>query len=247
MTNQFCGILAAVMVTKPARPRPPRRRAAPRAAVALSVRDRILLAAVELVQTEGVRSLTQARVAAEAGVRQSHLTYYFPARKDLIKEVAMRLHAGILEAMSESAPTTGSGTRSLKRAREFFAERISDPLFARLSMALMVAADEDPSMRRWLAESDTRLHDQLRETLARLGIDRSPDDVALLHASFVGASILSAQAGTKSAAARAAHLARFAFDRLVSGATASDGSRPTGAKRPPAPRRRRARRAAGAE
>jgi AcrR family transcriptional regulator len=239
-------MLAAVMVTNPARPRPSRRRAAPRAAGALSVRDRILLAAVELVQTEGVRSLTQARVAAEAGVRQSHLTYYFPARKDLIKEVAIHLHAGILEAMSEAVPRPGRSRRAVSRAREFFAERISDPLFARLSMALMVAADEDPSLRRWLAESDGRLRDRLRETLARLGVERPPDDIALLHASFVGASILAAQAGTRSAAARAAHLVRFAFDRLVAGPADPDRSRDTGAGLPPAQRLRRARRPAGA-
>jgi AcrR family transcriptional regulator len=186
-----------------------------------TVRDRILAAAVELVRTEGVRNLTQARIAALAGVRQSHLTYYFPARKDLIRAVANAIHAGILQAMSTTVATEARGPASCARAREFFAERISDPLFPRLSMALMAAAEEDRSLRRILAEQDAALRDNLRETLGRLGLSPSEDEVALLHASFVGASILAAQAGTKSAAARAAHLARVGFDRLCSRAPAA--------------------------
>jgi DNA-binding transcriptional regulator YbjK len=189
-----------------------------------TVRDRILAAAVELVRTEGVRNLTQARIAALAGVRQSHLTYYFPARKDLIRAAANAIHAGILEAMSTTVSTEVRRSTSRARAREFFAERISDPLFPRLSMALMVAAEEDKSLRRLLAEQDAALRDNLRETLARLDLTPSEDDLALLHAGFVGASILAAQAGTKTAAARAAHLARVGFDRLCNRA-------------PPAPRK----------
>lgn len=49
-----------------------------------SLRVRILDAALEIMRTEGLKRLTQPRVAAAAGIRQSHLTYYFPKKADLI-------------------------------------------------------------------------------------------------------------------------------------------------------------------
>ena len=45
-------------------------------------REKILAAAAELLLTEGFHALTQHAVAARAGIRQSHLTYYFPTRND---------------------------------------------------------------------------------------------------------------------------------------------------------------------
>lgn len=51
---------------------------------AVPLRKRILDAALEIMSTEGLRRLTQPKVAAAAGIRQSHLTYYFPKKVDLI-------------------------------------------------------------------------------------------------------------------------------------------------------------------
>lgn len=49
-----------------------------------SLRQRILDAALEITASEGLKRLTQPKVAAAAGIRQSHLTYYFPKKVDLI-------------------------------------------------------------------------------------------------------------------------------------------------------------------
>src|SRR2546428_10805001 len=54
----------------------------------MDVRDRILEAALGLLAESGAHELTQPRVSKAAGVRQSHLTYYFPTRADLLQEVA---------------------------------------------------------------------------------------------------------------------------------------------------------------
>ena len=56
----------------------------------MDVRDRILDAALELLAQGGAQELTQPRVARAAGVRQSHLTYYFPTRAHLFQAVAHR-------------------------------------------------------------------------------------------------------------------------------------------------------------
>ncbi|MEO7253460.1 MAG: TetR/AcrR family transcriptional regulator, partial [Casimicrobium sp.] len=53
-----------------------------------SVRDKILTAANEILLTLGFSALTQQSVAGRAGVRQSHLTYYFPTRNDLLRGTA---------------------------------------------------------------------------------------------------------------------------------------------------------------
>lgn len=92
---------------------------------ALPVREWLLAAAVELVGVQGLQGFSQARVIAVTGLRQRHLTYYLPSRKDLLKVLA--------EAVCE-----------------FFTLRIGNPLMARLVMARKNAASEDPSLRRWL-------------------------------------------------------------------------------------------------
>ncbi|WP_454916872.1 TetR family transcriptional regulator [Xanthobacter sediminis] len=54
------------------------------------IRERLLMAAVGLVREHGLPGLTQPRVAKAAGVSQSHLTYYFPTRADLVHAVLER-------------------------------------------------------------------------------------------------------------------------------------------------------------
>jgi len=66
----------------------------------MDVRDRILQAALRLLAESGAHELTQPRVAKAAGVRQSHLTYYFPTRADLLQEVA-RYSIGTLAGQLE--------------------------------------------------------------------------------------------------------------------------------------------------
>lgn len=213
-------------------PRPPRNATSP---VPLPpdprpVPERLLAAAMELVQSQGLQGLSQARVAAAAGVRQSHLTYYFPTRKDLIKALAQNIHAEMNEAMTTAVPAGEFAAASVDRVREFFVQRIREPLMARLMLALINAADEDPSLRQWLAHFDRDAIDRLREIFTGLDLQPSEDELLLLHASFIGTAILGAQLGTEAGADRAAGLAALAFDRLVLAASppASRTGRPTG-------------------
>jgi len=182
------------------------------------VPQRLLAAAIELVQARGLQGLSQARVAAAAGLRQSHLTYYFPTRKDLIKAIVEAIHGGMIEALSASLPAAGPGAASVTQVREFFAERIRDPLMARLMLALMTAADEDPSLRRWLDGFDADVIRLLREVCGRLGLQPTDDELALLHVSLVGAAVLGARQEGKVSADRATRVVRLAFDRLVEAA-----------------------------
>ncbi len=191
-----------------------------------NVRERLLAAAVKLVQTQSLQRLSQARVAAAAGLRQSHLTYYFPTRKDLIKAIVQTIHADMTESFDITVFTKEKTTASTDRIREFFAERIREPLMARLMLALMTAADEDPLLRQWLADFNNDLIERLRNIFLKLGLHPSDDELALLHASFIGAATLGAQCGTEVSADHAARLARLAFDRLIQAASPQATSLP---------------------
>jgi AcrR family transcriptional regulator len=50
-------------------------------------RKEILGAGVTILREQGLAGLTQPRVAAKTGLRQSHLTYYYPTRADLLTAV----------------------------------------------------------------------------------------------------------------------------------------------------------------
>jgi AcrR family transcriptional regulator len=184
-------------------------------------RERLLAAATALVQTHGMQALTQARVAADAGLRQSHLTYYFPTRHDLLKAVVEVAHGGVMQAMSP--PTTGERRRAptLTQVREFLCERVTEPLMPRLMLALMSAADEDPSLRSWLVSLEASAILQLRAVFDALGLTPGEDELHLFHACLVGAAILGAQQATPESARQAGHLTRLAFDRLVAASPAN--------------------------
>lgn len=197
-----------------------------------SVPERLLAAAMALIQRDGLQNLSQARVASAAGLRQSHLTYYFPTRKDLIKALVRNIQEELKVAMDSGMPPGGGGRVSAGEVRDFFMRRLSDPYMARLMLALMNAADETPSLRRWLEEFDANLIEHLRNTLTCADLNPSEDELELLHASFVGAAILGAQAthDPEAGCRRVKRLVRLAFDRLVERAVpeVDDRGRATG-------------------
>lgn len=178
------------------------------------VRERLVAAALEMVQAQGLKGLSQARVAALAGVRQSHLTYYFPTRRDLLKAIVQAIHDDMVATLGGPGPVGSNGT-TLAQVREHYAGRIRQPLMARLMLALINAIDEDPSLRVWLAGFNQAVLDELRTMLASAGRSPTDEELSLLHAAFIGAAIQCAHAPDALAAEHAVDLARRAFDRLV--------------------------------
>jgi AcrR family transcriptional regulator len=179
------------------------------------VRDRLLDAAMELVRAQGLQGFSQARVAAAAGLRQSHLTYYFPTRKDLLKALVKTIHAELTLAIGSLLSDDRPSPASLETVCEFFGSRLSHPLLARLVVALMNAADEDPSLRRWLVDLDNELIAQLGEIFDKVGLRADRDALTLLHASFIGIALMAAHDDSEDGPARTAHLIRLAIDNLV--------------------------------
>ena len=177
-----------------------------------NARDRILHAAFLLLNDEGFGALTQTRVAEKAGVRQSHLTYYFPTRIDLLRETAVYGCNAMLGMMSTAIE---SGMLTLANFRDFLISDISDRRIARLMCALIVASDEDQSIKPWLESFENANRDRLQQCFFRLGLDVAREDVELFHAAYVGAVILDLGEANDASLTRSQRIVQTAFDRIA--------------------------------
>jgi len=182
-------------------------------------RTRLLEAALELVQKQGIQALTQARVAAAAGLRQSHLTYHFPTRAHLLTAVALHCAAGTMSLMCAEPDQA----LTLEAFRRHLGEHVSTTAMPRLMLALTVASEEDPSLKAWMAEFGERATAHLHGVFTQLGLAPTRTDVALFHASLVGICTLQVGAGT-AWSVHSRELLEAAFDRLVTLARQDGGT-----------------------
>src|ERR671924_1350465 len=105
----------------------------------MDVRTRILEAALRLLgEGGGAQNLTQPRVSKEAGVRQSHLTYYFPTVTDLLQAVARHSFQSLAKEL------TGADARARSASlAEAIAKATRDKRRVRVMLALVHSADRD--------------------------------------------------------------------------------------------------------
>lgn len=173
-------------------------------------RARLLDAAQAVLREEGFHALTQTRVAERSGLRQSHLTYYFPRRADLLMAVAEAVAGQVQDSVSIAAsapPLDIGGLRRVLRAQ------LGDRQMPRLMLSLLAAADEDARLRTWLAEFHAGIAAILRAALLRAGFAVAEDELALFHGSLLGLRLVGQLSGASDAA-----LARqldAAIDRLL--------------------------------
>jgi AcrR family transcriptional regulator len=148
----------------------------------MDVRGRIVQAALEVLGEGG--ELTQPRVSRAAGVRQSHLTYYFPTVTDLLQAVARHSFdrlAGELGAAGRRRP--GSVAAGMARAT-------ADRRRVRMMLGLVTAADRDPSLKPRMRAFIRELRGRIAPMLGAAGLEVGDDDMAFLHTVVVGAAVL---------------------------------------------------------
>src|SRR5829696_5131295 len=93
--------------------------------------------------------------ARRAGVRQSHLTYYFPKRYDLVEAVAVRFIAGVEHGLREmAARAQGADPGELLRS---MAHAIAETGHMRMFTGVVVAADGDPALRAIIVRQTRRV------------------------------------------------------------------------------------------
>jgi AcrR family transcriptional regulator len=126
------------------------------------VRARILAAAARIAHESGMRGLAQAKVAAAADIRQSHLQYYFPRKRDLI---AALLHEHVeMATHGEPAPHPPSRDDALGVIAAN-AERM------RFFIGLILEAERDPALRDMVADHADRFRAEVATWFGRDGDD----------------------------------------------------------------------------
>ncbi len=179
-----------------------------------SAREKILTAASELLLNDGFSTLTQQAVAARAGVRQSHVTYYFPTRNDLLRATAQFGVEKLFDPalIAEAAMT---GQPSLEVFRSMLMPDKTDRQWFRLMTGLLIASDEDPSIRPWLREFDERILQKIAAGFAAVGVAITVDQQHFLHATFIGALHLDMQAQTDASFALVERTVKMALDLVL--------------------------------
>jgi AcrR family transcriptional regulator len=148
----------------------------------MDVRSRIVDAALGLLAEGG--EITQPRVARAAGVRQSHLTYYFPTVTDLLQAVAR-----------QSFETLGAelGVARGRRPASLAAGMVratGDKRRVRMMLALVTAADRDRTLKPRMRAFVKELRSRIAPLLKAGGLEVSEADLAFLHTVIVGSAVL---------------------------------------------------------
>jgi AcrR family transcriptional regulator len=180
--------------------------------ITASARIRILTAGVEVLHSEGFAALTQQAVAEKAGVRQSHITYYFPTRLDLLRATAQFGAECMMNPISNAAM---SGDVTFEQFRDLLLPDHSDRNWWRLMTALVDACSESEEIRSWITQFDAQIRDRLRDGFKAFGIALDELDVEFLHASYIGAITLDMQVQTDASQARAREIVGLGFDLIV--------------------------------
>lgn len=179
-----------------------------------SAREKILTAASELLLTEGFSTLTQQAVAKRAGVRQSHVTYYFATRNDLLRATAQFVVETLLEPTAIAGATV-DGKASLDAFRNLSMPEKSDRQWFRLMTALQIAGDDDPLIRPWLRELDARIIDKIGTGFVAVGVPISLDQQHFLYATLLGVLCLDMRHQTDESFARVERAMEMAMDLVL--------------------------------
>lgn len=187
----------------------------------MDVRESILLAGVELLNTQGITALSQPRVARAAGVKQSHLTYYFPKRTDLLLAIAEHSIDGILTGLAArlgSAPPATAIADSIAAVA-----RTGAP--PRIMLGLIVAAENEPELRPALQKLVRHIRQRIQALLEQAGVANSTQAALLFHATLIGLAVMHEAQRTEQSANELQSGLKAMLDLLASqAATASPRS-----------------------
>jgi AcrR family transcriptional regulator len=177
-------------------------------------RQSILSASLAILRKKGYAGFTQPRVAAAAGLRQSHLTYYFPTRIDLLMGVARvaidrQLAAvdGILTASSVRKAATTIASVAVRHEN------------TRVIMALAQAADQEPALRELFRELADGIILRVGKLLINLNIEPTDERCYQLHSMSVGMAVIDLATARKNGERRAARTLEAALTSMKKGVT----------------------------
>ena len=138
-------------------------------AQALSNRDRVLAAAIELLGTQGLRALTHARIDEAAGLPKGSTSNVFRTRAALLEGSVAAILSSELPAVDDSfAPATEAElVETLAGLLDLVTGPARTATTARL--VLFLEGSHDPTLREALSAAREQLLDLTRPQLERLG------------------------------------------------------------------------------
>ncbi|MEU6813918.1 helix-turn-helix domain-containing protein [Streptomyces sp. NPDC046860] len=146
-------------------------------------RERLLQAAVELVDERGFEATTLGDIADRAGSARGLVSYYFPGKRQLVQSAVHRLMHRTLQEALEREPRTEDGRERLARAIDAILGLARErPVLMRQHMSGLLLAEgfvQCPEQRR--------LSELLGDTVARCGSDDVAADYPMLRALLMGA------------------------------------------------------------
>ncbi len=144
-----------------------------------SNRERILDAAVRLVDVGGMTAITYEAVAAESGLTRGGLLYHFPSREELLLAIQQHMATRWEQAMTESTGRTPEQLTPTDRHAAY--ARASAHGATRAELLLLIEAGSEPAhaaawraaMSRWAYPPPRDLDDPdaLGHFIARLAAD----------------------------------------------------------------------------
>ena len=175
-------------------------------------RTRILEAAYSLLSRTGVSELSQPKVARAAGLRQSHLTYYFPTRSDLLQALAQHSIGQILTRLTGEA---AEGSLTPDMLARLVGDIVSDKRRARTMLGLVVTSDENREIKKFLRDFVIRVRGGIADITRMLGQDIDPERIAAFHSLMVGTAILNVARDNAQSRKDCAQIARFAVEHIL--------------------------------
>lgn len=153
-------------------------------------RAAIVQGALDLIREAGLASFTQPRVARRLGLRQSHITYYFPTRSDLLVAVGEEAVRQRVTALSGVVAADG---RPAKVAA--LAAVLTAPEQTRVLIALTQSADHEPGVRRSMGELAAGVAPIGASVLQASGAEVSDASLGVLQALSTGIAVLALARG----------------------------------------------------
>ncbi|HXF16938.1 MAG TPA: TetR/AcrR family transcriptional regulator [Burkholderiales bacterium] len=178
------------------------------------MRLRILDAALGLLAGQGFMEVTQPKIAKAAGVRQSHLTYYFPTRSELLKALAVHSIESMLGSLAAGA-STGKLTPAL--FAQLSGEALADKRRARVMLGLIVSSEEDREIKQFMRDFVARVRVTLTGVARLLGREPDAKSIAALHMLFIGATVLNVARDDANSRRECAEIARLAVETFLPG------------------------------
>jgi AcrR family transcriptional regulator len=152
----------------------------------MSIKEDILIAGSTLLREKGVAALTQPRIAQAANIKQSHLTYYFPTRTNLLLAIAEFTIFSVMDNVAVQLQAKPRG----KTLADAVSQIMIEGLPPRVLIGLVVAADSDPDIRKLLRKLIRHGRKMIQHLLEQAGIAADDEAARLFHATIVGLAVM---------------------------------------------------------